>query len=188
MTARTLSRLFLRARRSGLAVFVPFLASCGGATGTTTVPLLSAAGIPITVTPSGDVPLEVVTRSTAVKDPLPITGSQFNYADLEGALGHAITTATVPWAEAHRDARPGGLQLVVDVSEAGVDFNAGRLSVTIAVRATLMTRRDHDYIAQTQASCRDAGLTDPSHGASVIYRCMTRLGRDLTGWLGSTPL
>src|SRR5208283_5360983 len=102
----------------------------------------------------------------------------------EGALGHAISTATIPWADAHKDARPGGLQLVVDVVEASVDFAAGRLSVTISVRTTLRTRRDHDYIAQTQVSCRDAGLTDPSHGASVLYRCMTRLGRDLTGWLG----
>ncbi len=162
--------------------------ACSAETTGTTVPLLTAAGIPITVTPPGDISLEVVTRSTAVKDPLPVSGSTFSYADLESTLGHAVTTATIPWADQHKDARPGGLQLVVDVSEAAVDYTGGRLAVTISVRATLRTRRDHDYIAQTQASCRDAGLTDPSHGATVIYRCMTRLGRDLTGWLGSTPL
>jgi hypothetical protein len=154
----------------------------------TTVPLLSAAGIPITMTPPGDVSLEVVTRSTAVKDPLPVTGSHVNFADLEGALGHAISTATIPWADAHRNARPGGLQLVVDVTEAHADYDAGRMSVTLTTRATLRTRRDHDYIAQTQASCREAGLTDPDHGAVVIYGCMTRLGRDLAGWLGGAPL
>jgi len=178
-------------RRLGALLFtVVALASaaCGAETATSTVPLLSAAGIPITMTPPGDVSLEVVTRSTAVRDPLPVTGSHFSYADLESTLGHAVSTATIPWADAHKNARPGGLQLVVDVSEATVDFDAGRLSVSISVRATLRTRVDHDYIAQTQTSCRDAGLTDPSHGATVIYRCMTRLGRDLTGWLGSTPL
>jgi hypothetical protein len=116
---------------------------------------------------------------------MPVTGSTFNFADLEGALGHAITTATVPWADAHKNARPGGLQLVV---EAHAEFDAGRLSVTLTARATLRTRRDHDYIAQTQASCRDAGLTDPKHGATVIYGCMTRMGRDLAGWLGAAPL
>jgi hypothetical protein len=161
---------------------------CSAETTTQTVPLLTAAGVPITQTPQGDISLEVVTRSTAVKDPLPVTGSHFSYADLESTLGHAVTTATIPWADSHKNARPGGLQLVVDVSEANVDFDAGRLSVTINVRATLRTRRDHDYIAQTEASCRDAGLTDPSHGATVIYRCMTRLGRDLTGWLGGIPV
>jgi hypothetical protein len=161
---------------------------CGAAETTNTIPLLSAAGIPITMTPPGDVSLEVVTRSTAVRDPLPVTGSSYAYADLEGALGHAISTATIPWADAHKTARPGGLQLVVDIVEAKVEFDAGRLKVTLTTRATLRTRRDHEYIAQTQASCRDAGLTDPGHGALVIYGCMTRLGRDLAGWLGSAPL
>jgi hypothetical protein len=140
------------------------------------------------MTPPGDVSLEVVTRSTAVKDPLPVTGTHVNFADLEGALGHAISTATVPWADAHKNARPGGLQLVVDVTEAHADWDAGRMSVTLTTRATLRTRRDHDYIAQTQASCREAGLTEATQGASVIYGCMTRLGRDLAGWLGGTPL
>src|ERR1700678_3255933 len=83
--------------------------ACGAETATSTIPLLSAAGIPITMTPPGDVSLEVVTRSTAVKDPLAVTGSHVTYADLEGALGHAISTATIPWADAHKDARPGGL-------------------------------------------------------------------------------
>jgi len=161
--------------------------ACGAAAGTT-VPLLTAAGIPITMTPPGDVSLEVVTRSTAVRDPLPVTGSTFSWADLEGALGHAVTTATIPWADAHKDDRPGGLQLVVDVVEASAEFESGRLKVTMTVRATLRTRRDHDFIAQTQTSCRDAGLTDPGHGATVAYACMTRLGRDLAGWLGGAPL
>ncbi len=162
--------------------------SACGAQAMHTIPLLTAAGIPVTMTPPGDVSLEVVTRSTAVRDPLPVTGSSTSYADLEGALGHAISTATIPWADAHKNARPGGLQLVVDIVEAQADFDAGRLKVTLTARATLRTRRDHDYIAQTQASCRDAGLTDPGHGATVLYGCMTRLGRDLAGWLGGAPL
>ena len=140
--------------------------ACGAGT-TTTVPLLSAAGIPVTMTPPGDVSLEVVTRSTAVKDPLPVSGGSVAYADLEGALGHAVSTATIPWADAHKNARPGGLQLVIDIAEAHAEFEAGRLKVTLTARATLRTRRDHDYIAQTQASCREAGLTDPAHGAPV---------------------
>jgi hypothetical protein len=170
------------------AVLALSLVCACGAGATTTVPLLSAAGIPVTMTPPGDVSLEVVTRSTAVKDPLPVTGSSFTYADLEGALGHAVSTATIPWADAHKNARPGGLQLVIDLVEADASFDAGRLKVTLTARATLRTRRDHEYIAQTQASCRDAGLTDPAHGAPVIYGCMTRLGRDLAGWLGGTAL
>jgi hypothetical protein len=180
--------MLARSKTIGLAVLASWLVLACGAETATTVPLLTAAGIPLTQTPSGDISLEVVTRSTAVRDPLPVTGSPVSYADLEGALGHAISTATIPWADANKTARPGGLQLVVDVVEAHIEFEAGRLKVTLTVRATLRTRRDHEYIAQTQASCRDAGLTDPGHGATVVYGCMTRLGRDLAGWLGSAPL
>lgn len=180
--------MLARTKTMGLSLLTACLLTACATETTTTVPLLSAAGIPSTATPPGDISLEVVTRSTAVKDPLPVAGSHFSYADLEGALGHAISTATVPWADAHSSSRPGGMQLVVDVTEAKSEYVAGRLKVILTVRATLRTRRDHDYIAQTQMSCREAGLTDPAHGATVIYGCMTRLGRDLAGWLGGAPL
>jgi hypothetical protein len=150
----------------------------------TTVPLLSTAGIPVTFTPPGEVPLEIVTRSTAVKDPLVVAGSDVSYADLEGALGHAISTATVPWAETHIAQRPGGWQLSVEVIEAKAEYDSGRLIVTFNTRATLRTRRDHDYLAQTQVPCREAGLTTPETGAPVVYSCMSRIGRDLASWLG----
>ena len=39
-------------------------------------------------------------------------------------------------------------------------------------------------LAQTHASCRQSGLLPPEQGAPVVYACMTRLGRDLAGWLG----
>jgi hypothetical protein len=126
----------------------------------------------------------VVTRSTAVKDPLVVVGTDVAYADLEGALGHAITTATIPWAEEHVAERPGGWQLFVEVIEAKAEFDGGRLIVTMNTRATLRTRGDHDYLAQTQAPCREAGLTIPEKGAPVVYSCMSRIGRDLASWLG----
>jgi hypothetical protein len=150
----------------------------------TTVPLLSAAGIPITYTPPRDVPLEVVTRSTAVSDPLVVAGSRVSYADIESALGHSITTATVPWAEDHVAQRPGGWQLSVEVIEAKAEYERGRLIVTMNTRATLRGRQDHDYLAQTQVPCREAGLTLPENGAPIIYSCMSRIGRDLASWLG----
>ncbi len=164
------------------------IAACGcahaGAAGTT-VPLLTAAGIPITFTPSGDVPLEVVTRSTAVRDPLLVAGSDVSYAELEGALGHSVSSATVPWADAHIAQRPGGWQLTVEVIEAKAEYEpAGRLIVTLNTRATLRTRKDHDYLAQTQVACREAGLVAADKGGPVFFSCMGRIGRDLASWLG----
>ena len=163
-----------------LPVFAP-----GCASHSKTVPLLSAAGIPVTMTPTSAVPLEVVTRSTAIDDPLPVTGSDTFYADVESALGHAIASATVPWADAHRQQRPEGWQILVEITRASADYSAGRLMVTFDVRATLRTRIGNAYLAQTQAHCMQAGLVAPSDGAPVVYSCMTGLGRDLGGWLGS---
>src|SRR5271155_4702836 len=79
--------MLARTKTLGLSLLASWLVlACGAAETTTTVPLLTAAGIPITQTPPGDISLEVVTRSTAVKDPLPVVGTPTSYADLEGAL------------------------------------------------------------------------------------------------------
>lgn len=170
---------------AGLLLVSLFAGGCAHSGATNTVPLLSAAGIPITFTPPGEVPLEVVTRSTAVKDPLVVTGSDVSYAELEGALGHSISSATVPWAQQHIAQRPGGWQLSVEVTEAKAEYEkSGRLIVTLNTRATLRTRQDHDYLAQTQVPCRDSALTTPDKGAPVVYSCMSRIGRDLASWLG----
>ncbi len=67
------------------------------------VPLLTAAGIPLT--DPTEVPLRVVTRSTAVHDPLRVSGSNVVYGDVEAALGHAVASATVPWADRHKSIR-----------------------------------------------------------------------------------
>src|SRR4051794_28549082 len=85
-----------------------------GCAGQHQVGLLTAAGIPVTSTPSGAIPLEVVTRGTAVPDPLPVRGSSVVYGDVEAALGLAVSTATVAWAKEHQRERPDGWQLFVE--------------------------------------------------------------------------
>lgn len=152
-----------------------------------TVPLLQAAGIPVTVTATPAVPLEVVTHTvgTEVADPLPVEGSSVAYGDVEPAIGHAIASAVVPWAREHRNQRPAGWRLQVDVIAGNAIYEDGRLTVTFSVRATLRARADYDYLAQADAHCIETGRVPPSEGATVVYTCMTRLGRDLAGWLGS---
>jgi len=169
--------------RALAAVFVVLFAGCSGAS--TTVPLLSQAGAPFTFTPPRGVPLEVVTRSTAVRDPLPVAGSGVSYADVETTLGLAVSSATVPWADAHKTQRPGGWQLFVELIQAEAEDRDGRLVVTLSVRATLRARDGNAYLAQTQASCRQGGVVPAERGATVMYACMSRVGRDLAGWLGS---
>lgn len=155
---------------------------CGGRQ---VVPLLSSAGVPITSTPANAVPLEVVTRSTSVRDPLPVGGTGIVYGDFEAALGHAVSSAAVPWADKNRGRREGGWQLFVEVIQADAEHDGTRLLVTIGVRATLRARVGGAYIGQTETTCQDGGLVAPSRGAVVLYACMTRIGRDLTSWLAA---
>jgi hypothetical protein len=135
------------------------------------------------MTPTGAIPLEVTTRSTSVSDPLPVAHSHVAYSQVESALGLAVSSAAVPWAEAHREKRPDGWQLQVELIQANVEQLDSRLMVTFSVRATLRTRVGNIYLAQTHAHCVQAGLVSAKDGAPVIYSCMSHIGRDLAGWL-----
>jgi hypothetical protein len=160
------------------------LSGCGGSVPTTMVPLLHAAGMPVTQTPGKEIPLEVITRSTGVRDPLPVDGTSLSYGDVETTLGHAVSSAAVPWADAHRAQRPEGWQIAVEIINADASYKEGRLLVTLGVRATLRTRSTRTYLAQTQAYCSQGGVIPAERGAPVVFSCMERIGRDLAGWLG----
>lgn len=167
---------------------LPLLLAAGCSDTTQVVPLLSAAGVPVTEPTTQ--PLEVVTRSTAVPDPLPLSGSDVAYADVEAGLGHAIASAAVPWATAHRDDPAGksGWQLFVEVTTVGAEYERGRVIFSVDVRATLRARAGNVYLAQTQASCRQGGIVRANLGAPIIYRCMTEIGHNLAGWLDGVDL
>lgn len=160
---------------------------CGFAGGREVVPLLATAGIPVSEPVTA--PLEIVTRSTAVPDPLPVRGTNVAYADVEAALGHAVATATVPWADRHRG-RPGagGWQLSVEMTSADAEYDGERAVFTLGVRATLRERGGDVYLAQTQAACRQGGVVPPERGAPVMVRCMTELGHRLADWLDGVDL
>lgn len=173
----------LRARAGGTLALC--LAASGCSSAPATVPLLHAAGAPLTLTPAKSVPIEVMTRSTAVEDPLPVSGSNVSYADLEAAIGIAISTAVAPWAFDHQNQRPAGWQLALDVTRAEAAYKGGRFFITINARVTLRDRASRDYLAQSLVECRQAGLVPENEAAPVIYSCMSRMGRDIAGWLGS---
>ncbi len=151
------------------------------------VPLLTAAGIPLTDPTTA--PLRVVTRSTAVHDPVRLRGTSVVYGDVEVALGHAISSASVPWADAHRNnSTHDGWQLSVEVTNADAWYDDGRVVFSLGVRATLRARAGNVYLAQTQASCREGGIVPPDKGAPIMYVCMMNIGRDLAGWLEGVDL
>jgi hypothetical protein len=152
------------------------------------VPLLTAAGIPLT--DPTDVPLRVVTRSTAVHDPLRMRGTSVVYGDVETALGHAVASATAPWADKRRTDphAKDGWELFVEVTNADAQYEDDRVIFSLGVRATLRARAGNDYLAQTQTSCRQGGIVQPDKGAPIMYGCMMEVGRNLAGWLEGVDL
>jgi hypothetical protein len=140
--------------------------------------------IPVTLTPSGAIPLEVVTHSAAVREPLLVDGASAGFTGLEEALGHAISTAAVPWADAHRSAGE-AWQLNVELTRARAAMDRGRIHVALDVRATLRTRADRRYLAQTQAHCQEAQVAAPGQAVPVFHACLMSVGRELAGWLGA---
>jgi hypothetical protein len=161
------------------------VSACGGAP--RVVALVRPSGGPLASVPSGGVPLDIVSRSAAVAEPLTVRGSDVGYGDLQTALGLAITTATASWGSGHRDdvvARQGGWTLLVELTGADAQLEpGGRVVVSLDVRATMRTRSGNVYLGQTQLGCREGGLMSSDDGAPVVYRCLTRVGRDLAGWL-----
>jgi len=137
-----------------MTLLITFATACGASN--EVIPLLTAAGIPLTQPTT--VPLRIVTRSTAVQDPISVRGSSVAYTDVEAALGHAVSSATVPWADAHRASTGSkeGWELLVEVINDGAQYQDGRILFSVAVRATLHQRAGNVYLAQTQASCRQA--------------------------------
>ncbi len=146
-------------------------------------PLISlGAAVPISTAPPHEVPLEVITRS-AISLPLPVEHSRTRVADVELSLGHAVASAAVPWADAHRGLRPDGWQLVVELAKAHAAVDDGLVDVALNVRATLRTRAGHVYLAQTQAHCHERAATSLESAAPLFYHCMLTVGHELAGWL-----
>ena len=161
------------------------VAGCGGVP--QIVPLLRTSGPPVVSSPADATPLEVVSRSDGVPDPLPVRGSEIVYGDLESALGIAVSSATAPWAAAHRDhpvAKNGGWTVLVEITGCGRAPRTGGSAGGRPGRARDAADAERQRLPRADAvGCREGGLVSADRGAPVIYRCMTRLGRELAGWL-----
>jgi hypothetical protein len=151
------------------------LAACGGSQIVRIVPDGPATG-GNTITPS-DPTFEVITQLASAHDPLPVVGGDVEYADLERSLAEAVVHAVVPKHDS---------VLTVELVRADASYDHGRISVSLVVRGTLRTRLG-EFIAQTQSVCRDGAIVTPEMGTRVMWSCMSRIGKDLAGWLDGLP-
>jgi hypothetical protein len=145
----------------------------------TVIPLVDQSGVPVTLTPGDAVPLEIITRkNVTVKEPLPLRGRSLAFGQVEAALGHAVASGVAPWMERHPSQR---WQLDVELIAASARAHGPEVTVSLDVRATLRARAGNRYLAQTQSHCQESAIAGPS---TVMFACMSHVGRVLGGWLG----
>ena len=145
------------------------------------MPLLPDAA-PAAIHPS--VPLDVVTRLAGAQDPLPMKGSWWQFAELERAIGRAVTNAAAPWAEAHRSEREGGWQLQVEIIKSDAVLEGTQARMSLGLRATLRAIVGPVFIGQTQVFSATAGVAkNETEAREVLWRCIANLGRNVSGWL-----
>jgi hypothetical protein len=165
----------LRTRSSfSFAAFSALLWACGAGV---VVPLQSSV-TPSTSHTSQRGALEVVTQSSEVSDPLPVSGAGVSYAGLASSLRHAIVGAASPWAgEAWR--------ISLDIIAAEAEHTERRLQVSMGVRATLRAKHGNGYLGQTEIACRDAATVPAERGQEVFRSCLMQLAGAVAGWLGT---
>ncbi|HEY3356620.1 MAG TPA: hypothetical protein VGQ83_25440 [Polyangia bacterium] len=167
-----------RAKRSMAALIALLL---GAGCGPRLVPLAAPAA-------RGDSGLELVAEVAGGADPLPAAGGGLAFSGVARASGAFVAAAAEPWARRHRDARPGGWRLLVELTQARARLSDGALTVELETRVTLSARAGQLHLGQTRGYCRETDTFSARAPAAVAARCLERMGRDLAGWLeGVSP-
>jgi hypothetical protein len=133
--------------------------------------------------PDAESALEVVAGAAGGADPLPVAGGGVSYAGVARAAGAYVAAAARPWAERHRPERPGGWQMVVELTLARADVEDGMITVELETRVTLRARAGLLHRGQTRGYCKATDAFSPRQPTTVATRCLERMGRDLADWL-----
>jgi hypothetical protein len=153
----------------------PVLVVCAlgcSATSVHLLPLKQLGVEPIVPSPAA---LEIVTASTTVREPLQIRGAPEAFIELAPALREAVASVV--------DGSFSQWRLSLELIEATAESVAGRLIVRMTVRATVRSRADNAYLAQSQQVCSTSGLVEPRDGARVAHACLLELARETGSWL-----
>jgi hypothetical protein len=126
---------------------------------------------------------EVIVSVAGGADPMPVRGSRVIYGGLTEATGRFVAGATRAWVERHRAQRMGGWQLLVEIIRSDAEAKGERLTVELETRVTLRGALGQIHLGQTRGYCKVSGPLAEEAGAPVVYQCLGRMARDLSGWL-----
>jgi len=155
----------------------PLGAGCGHGT------IVLDAGV---VLPAGarspDPLMDVTGTVSGGRDPLPVDGASYAFANLTTTMTEMMAAAARPWAARHAKERRAGWQMRIDLVDALAELRGGVLRAEIEIRTTLRSRDGLVVLGQSQNHCKVTGV-DSRDPPSAVYRCLENLARDLAGWL-----
>ncbi len=134
-------------------------------------------------TGSAEPALDVIGQVSGGADPLPVAGAFISFSNVAVALGRIVSAATQEWAVRNRERRPGGWQLLVELTRSRAEAHDQRLTVELEARITLRGLVGHVHLGQTTAHCVDTAPLAAGRPAQAVYECMERMARDLAGWV-----
>ena len=166
-----------------LATLIPLLLVPVGCA-TRLVPLEPPARPPTAAAP----PIEVVATVAGGSDPLRVDCGGFAFGGVARATGAYVAAAVEPWAERHREVRPGGWQLLVELTRSGAGLHDGVMTMELETRITLRARAGQLHLAQTRGYCKTVDTVAEREPTKVARQCLERMARDLGDWLeGVSP-
>ena len=138
---------------------------------------------PPSVSAEPDQLLDVVISARDGCDPLPVRRERVVFEGLRDTLDRSITAVAQAWDRRQSPGRADGWEILVEPMRCDSEAGAANLTVEIEVRVTARTRVGRVHLGQTQAFCRESGANDVDDGRRVLFLCVDRMARDISGWL-----
>lgn len=167
-----------------LAVVV--LVGCAGGCATSPAIHLDAA-IPITSTPPAEIPLEVVTHTVGLPQTLTVAHSGQQVVGMEESLGHAVSTAVVPWASVHKseasaDLRKKENEHAVAEEQAKLDTLNAETAAAVRVTKARAEAKEAELMAVAHAAEKrsEATTLTPLMVMMHAYDALSKLGGEGT--------
>jgi hypothetical protein len=125
--------------------------------------------------------LRVQLDTSSIRLPLHLSGTNVAFTDMDRALRSAIEQAiTRPRTHPFNTAAH---TLHVELLGAQAEASAGRIVVSLFVRATLRRKNGNAFVAQTHAHATQSGSYTSSNGVDAVINCASTIGAELEGWV-----
>ena len=127
--------------------------------------------------------LEVIGSASGDADPLAVNGLNLAFDGVPRAIAEYAAAVATPWATRHRQSRPAGWEMSIELIRGQADAVEGHLTVALETRVTVRTKAAHEHLGQTSAYCKISEALADHEPARIVYLCIEQMSRDIANWL-----